>query len=64
MKVTEKEKELLELFYSNDIDRTRQAEKLGCSTASIRNRLKHCRERNGVLETSHLIAIYYHDKRD
>ena len=61
--VTDKEKELLDMFYCSDCSRPEQAEKLDCSTASIRSRLKHCRERNGICETSHLIAVYYHDQK-
>lgn len=60
---TDKEKELLDMFYCTDCSRTEQAFRLKCSTASIRSRLKHCRERNGIFETSHLIAVYYHDKK-
>lgn len=63
MKVTEKEKELLDLFLECDGCREKIAEILGCSTASIRNRLKHCRERNGILETNHLIAKYYSERK-
>jgi len=63
MRITEKERKLLDMFYETDCSRSEQARELGCSTASIRSCLKHCRERNGIYETSHLIAVYYHDKK-
>lgn len=62
MKITEKEKEVLDLILECDDCRERLAEILGCSTASIRNRLKHCRDRNHILETSYLIAQYAKEK--
>lgn len=63
MQVTEKERQVLELFLECDGCREKIAELLGCSTASVRNRLKHCRERNGILETNHLIAKYFYEKK-
>lgn len=62
MKITEKEKEVLDLILECDDCREKIAEILGCSTASIRNRLKHCRDRNHILETNYLIAQYAKEK--
>jgi len=62
MKITKKEKELLDSFYSEDMNREELARKLACSKSSIRSRLKHCRDRNNILETNHLIAKYFYEK--
>lgn len=62
MRVTEKERELLDLMLDCDDCREKIAELLGCSTSSVRSRLKHCRERNGILETNYLIAKYAEEK--
>ena len=62
MKITDKEKEILDSFYSEDMSREELAEKLHCSKSSLRSRLKHCRDRNHIYETSHLIAKYFHEK--
>ena len=62
MNVTKKEKEVLDSFYSEDLNRGEIAEKLHCSKSSVRSRLKHCRDRNNILETSHLIAKYFKEK--
>ena len=63
MKYTEREKQLLEQFYEHDMSRQELAELLHVSTASIRSMLKHCRDRNGISETAHLIAVYFKDKK-